>query len=381
MSEERSLEHINRSDLPSAEPGPAAALVWGSTLGSAVKMAQRHLVVQPKPDALTTAQATVLPLLFAAQQDIWNPQVLRPDGLPTSNFARYRLALPGGAVLLDIWAVGEALHRAPAQDRLPEGSLWGLRTNGSDWQLIDFSTGAPERFELSLFDDIFPAFIDMLFSGTRAHSPEQRLRSTRALLQTKRVEQKLEKLIARRGAGEVRRVLADDPDALRRLLVAEGLLDEADDLSLADSAIQDAIQRHLHATQLGFVRAAPPLAHVSAQDVMRHSEAIQHLKGQLVVTFDQQPVDIRSRSGFLHVLCALALQYGREDLIPADLLTRPPDIPPSGVRARELGRPGWYLSAPNDLAVLEEIVRELLANLNLQRRFEASQRGQPYPSE
>lgn len=352
----------------------------GVNLSAATQAIKRYLVMQPKLDALATAHASLYPLLHAAGHDVWNPQILRHDGLPSSKSVRYRLSIHEAPIIIDVWTVGEDLQRSPARDVMPQSPQWGIRTNGSDWQIIDFTSNAPTSLEANLYDEDFPLTIHLLFAPLEQTSLETRLKGVRTLLSAKLVRRKLEALIAKVGVEKVRQEADGGPESLERLLREYSLLDPQEELDLNSTSIQEAIDTNLKATQLGFVRAAPPLMGIALADVKRHSQTVKNLKGQLEVTFDGRPVEIRARSGYYYVLAALAVQYGRADAIPAEFLVRPPDEPPVGQRYRALGKPGWYLLLPSDSTMLEQAVQHLLDNLNLAHRFKALQRGNPFPT-
>lgn len=361
---------------PSATPHGVVPSISATT--QAVK---RYLVLRPDLDALTTARASLLPLLYATGNDIWSPQVLWSEGLPSSKQIRYQLQLTGGqSVTIDIWAVGEALDHAPARNTMPLSEVWGVRSNGRDWQLVDFTSELPKVISFGLFDETFPTLFSRLFSARSEASVKERLRSASMLSGTAQLTDKLEQLIAKLGAEAVRQAAEGDPQRVVELLRQEKLLEEQETPTLSAAEVQDALGYHLNATQLGFVRAAPPLSAITIADVERHCQVVKHLKGQLEANFDGTPVEITSRSGFYYVLAALAVQYGRQDVIPAEDLIAPPDNPPEEKRYRPLGKPGWYLALTGSHAQLEHAVNELLDALNLRHRFEASQRGHPFPS-
>ena len=190
----------------------------------------------------------------------------------------------------------------------------------------------------------------------------------------------LERLVVKVGADIVREH-AEDPEGLKTLLQEHGLASPEVLESLQENEIREAIQTSLKATQLGFVRPAPALVDITLADVEKHSKGVRGLKGHLETLFDDKPVEIRSRSGYLLVLASLALQHGREDAVPSSLLVRPPDHPEEGARCRPLGRPGWFLTLPAGGGELEQTVSSLLDSLNLRHRFHVSQRGQPFPAQ
>jgi hypothetical protein len=352
----------------------------GVNLSAATQAVKRYLVMQPKLDALATAHASLYPLLQASGQDVWNPQLLRHDGLPSSNSVRYRLSVHQAPVTIDVWAVGENLQRSPARDILPQSPHCGIRTNGSDWQIIDFTSGTFTPLEANLYDEDFPLAFHLLFAPLEHATLLQRLNEVRKLLGAKLVRRKLEALIAKLGVERVRQEADGSSESLERLMREHDLLAPQEQVDLNATSLQEVIELNLKATQLGFVRAAPPLVGIALEDVKRHSQTVKNFKGQLEVTFDGRPVEIRSRSGYYYVLAALAVQYGRADAVPVDLLVRPPHEPPACQPHRPLGKPGWYLLLPDDLTLLEQAVQAMLDNLNLAHRFKALQRGQAFPA-
>lgn len=353
-------------------------LAFRSTLSALTQSIKQYLVVQPKPDGLGTAQAALLPILYALGQDIWNLNVLRVDGLPTEARARYHLHLPGGDITLDTWAVGTSLERFPARDTLPEGGTWGIRTNGSDWHLVDF-TGKAKVHDFSLFDEAFPLILDKLFRDSEA-TVDERLQAALRFTQKTEIAEKLEQLITLQGADSVRERSGGTPDGIIKLLKEEGMLDANSDVELTESDLQDIFDYNLKATEMGVMREAGMMEDITLEEIQRHCQVVKNLKGNLKATFDNKQLDVSSRSGLYYVLAALAVHHGRPDAIPAQDLTRPPDPAPSGGRSRPLGKPGWYLSLENS-ANFTEGVRQLLNALNLANRLQATNRGAPYPPE
>lgn len=361
------------SVLDSTEPLRAPPL-----LGVAERVA-RHLVVQPAPDALGVAQAALLPLLWASGQPAFDLRVLRAEGLPSSQHLRYRLHVAGDRVPIDVWAVSEPLDGPRARATELGGAPWGLRLNGMQWALVE-AGAEDEPADFSLFDDAFPTLLHTLVGRGEAGS-RARLAAARELLRARRVAARLERLIGELGLDVVRAAAGgpEEAEAVAELLVRHGLLAEEDLAGLPPEAFRAALAQHLRATEMGLVRAAPPLAHVTLEDVRRHAAKVDTLRGGLTVRFDGEEVTVYSRSGYYFVLAALALQFGREDAIPARDLVRPPEAPPEGRRSRPLGRAGWHLLLDGDLASMEAAVAGLLERLRLDERFGAEQHGQPYP--
>lgn len=353
-------------------------LAFRSTLSALTQSIKQYLVVQPKPDGLGTAQAALLPTLYALGQDIWNLNVLRIAGLPTEERARYHLRLPGGEVTLDTWAVGTSLERFPARDTLPEGGTWGIRTNGSDWHLVDFSSKTKVH-DFSLFDEAFPLILDKLFRSGDA-TVDTRLTDALRFTHKTEIAQKLEQLITLQGAQSVRERSGGTPEGVIQLLKDEGMLAENSDVELTEGDLQDIFDYNLKATEMGRVRDAGIMQDITLEEIQRHCQVVKNLKGNLKATFDNKQLDVSSRSGLYYVLAALAVHHGRPDAIPAQDLTRPPDPAPSGGRSRPLGKPGWYLSLENS-ANFTDGVRQLLNALNLSYRLRATNRGAPYPPE
>ena len=124
---------------------------------------------------------------------------------------------------------------------------------------------------------------------------------------------------------------------------------------------------------------AGPLERITLEEIRGYAGAVRNMRGKLQVWFEGEPVDITSRSAFYYVLAELALRHGREDAIPGDDLVVPPDEAPAHRRARPLARPGWQLLVDHEPDVVEERTLELIEALGLQRQFNATQRGQPYP--
>jgi hypothetical protein len=353
-------------------------LAFRSTLSALTQALKRYLVVQPKPDALGTAQAALLPSLYALGQDIWNLQVLRADGLPSEERIRYHLRLGEGEVTLDVWAVGTALDRFPARDTLPEGTHWGVRTNGSDWQLIDFTNSAAIN-NFSLFDEAFPLILDKLFRDNGSDLSTRLHEAVRFAYKTE-IASKLEQLITLQGADTVRDRSGGTPEGVLDLLKEEGLIDTVSDVDLGPADLQDLLDYNLKATQMGVVRDAGMMQDIALAEIQRHCQVVKNLKGNLKATFDDTQLDVSSRSGLYYVLAALAVQHGRPDAIPATDLTRPPDVAPTGGRSRPLGKPGWYLSLENSTNFTSG-VQQLISALNLGHRLKATNRGAPYPPE
>ncbi len=199
---------------------------------------------------------------------------------------------------------------------LPADSGFELRTNGPDWEL---SSHSEEPYPFSLYDDVFPSVLACLFQPGGPDA-ERRAALARALART-----------ARNG----------EPGAPPR-------------------------------------GAGPSM--ISARDLALNAGMVANLRGRLRAEFDGAPLPVTSRTALYYVLAATAVQYGREDAVPAEDLVVPPARVGAGLRARPLGRPGWYLLLTREGESLEEATAALLESLGLRRRLQATHRGRAYPS-
>jgi hypothetical protein len=293
---------------------------------------------------------------------------------------RYKLNFNDAFIIFDIWEVGKSLDRSPARDMFPDSPVWGIRSNGSEWQLFDFTKGDPYFISLSLFEENAPKVFNALLTTRKNYDLATRLTRAQSLLSAQVMSEKLVALIKEIGLDEVREQIDGDPHKLVSLMEDKGLISPEENVLLDNNEVRKILDYQLNATELGLVRSAPQMGHITLEDVQRHSQSVRNLKGHLKAQFDGQTVEIYSRSAFYYVLAALAIQYGREDLIPVAHLIRPPEQPPSSGRSRPLGKPGWFLSFEQDADTIEMAVSALIHGLNLGNRFTGSQRGQSFPS-
>ena len=125
---------------------------------------------------------------------------------------------------------------------------------------------------------------------------------------------------------------------------------------------------------------ASPLRSITHETVRRLAQPVRNLRGSLQATFDGELLEeIASRTALYYLLCALAVEHDREEIIPAEDLYLPPDEPPAGSRSRPLPRPGWYLLLDQPSEQLEARTRQLLEALSLERLFTAIHSGRSYP--
>ena len=351
-----------------------AGLPASPSLSSVIARIRRSLVVQPRPDALETARAAVLPLLYAGGVDIFDLRVLRSEGGWDSERVAYSLELAGAAVPIEVRGVGESLPVPEGRTDVP----WQLLCSGPDWILVDHRGDTPATDHISLYDPLFSTILLTLLSARSPLDLGTRLTEAQSLLRTQRYTGLIAKLIARVGAGEARRRIDVSGAGLEETLRKEGLL-EADEPFQIDEPIREALRMELNATQFGFVRPAGPLADITLDDVHRHARQVANLKGQLRAQVDGEDVPIRSRSALYFVLANLALQFGREDALPEDDLVLPPELPPENRRSRALGRAGWHLLLDHTEEALNDRTKQLLQTLRLSDRFRASNRNRPYP--
>ncbi len=355
--------------LTSSHAGSGSA-----NLSAAVARVKERLVVQPRPDALGVAQVALLPLLDACGVDVFDLGMLR--GTTDGDRMLYRVQSADAWAVAAVHAVGVPLTRGIGRGEGVDGAFT-VRTNGGDWQLL---VRGEEAYGFSLYDDIFPSVLARLF---QVGGPDvgRRVELARTLLQQEWLADKLARLSREIGLEEVRRVLGSAevrPEKVLELLRAHHLLREH--RAVDERAVHRAVGLTLHATELGVVREADALATVGLDDLLVHAEAVSNLRGRLRVAFDGVALPITSRSALYYVLAAVAVQYGREDAVPAEDLIAPPARVPAGVRARPLGRPGWSLLLKRDSAGLAEVTGALLDYLGLRHRLRALHRGDPYPA-
>ncbi len=344
----------------------------GSLVATVARVKQR-LVVQPRPDALGVSQVALLPLLRACGVDVFDLGTLR--GTTDGERMLYRIQLDGEWAVVTVHAVGVPLTRGVGQDGSVDGAF-SLRTNGGDWQLL---TRGEEPYGFSLYDDVFPSVLARLF---QIGGPDvaRRLELTLSLLQQEWLADKLARLSRDVGVEELRRLLGGaevQPDRVLDLLKEHRLI--RDRQHIDERAVRRAVAVTLKATELGLVREADTLATITLDDLLLHAEGVANLRGRLQATFDGVALPVTSRTALYFVLAAVAVQYGRDDAIPAEDLVAPPERVPAGVRARPLGRPGWYLLLTRGSASLAEATAALLDELGLRHRLQATQRGTPYP--
>ncbi|MEJ2288727.1 MAG: hypothetical protein P8Y02_08800 [Deinococcales bacterium] len=344
----------------------------GSIVATLAKVKQR-LVVQPRPDALGVSQVALLPLLRACGVDVFDLGTLR--GTTDGERMLYRIQLDGEWAVVTVHAVGFPLARGVGQDGTVDGAF-SLRTNGGDWQLL---TRGEDPYGFSLYDDVFPSVLARLFQ-VGGPDAARRLELARSLLQQEWLADKLARLSRDVGVEELRRLLGGgnvEPERVLELLRERRLI--RDRQNIDERAVRRAVALTLKATELGLVREADTLATITLDDLLLHAEGVANLRGRLQATFDGVALPVTSRTALYLVLAGVAAQYGREDAIPAEDLVAPPARVPAGVRARPLGRPGWYLLLTRDSGSLAEATGALLDELGLRHRLRATQKGQPYP--
>ncbi len=342
-----------------------------------VQSIKNYLVVQPKPDAAAVAKASLLPLLYSLNQDIWDPSCLRQ--VETHNkYLRYHLELDGSKISIDVWGVGQDLKRPPVLSTFPEGGPWGVRTNGSDWQLIIFSDTFSDEdvFSFSLYGDAYREVMFQLFNP-RKGSLEQRAMLGKSLLLEDLLRKKLYRLANTFGIEAVKEKRL--PEILQMLNEA-GLLSDKEQKIFKTEQMQEALENYVEAINQGYIRIMKPLSDITLKDVQHHCKVVQNLKGGLKTYFEDTLLEVSARSGFYYVLAAIAVQFGRSDAIFPEDLVRPPEDPPEKERSHPLGRPGWYLAISNSDEI-ENSVNNLLDKLNLRHRFKATYNNMPFPNE
>lgn len=347
----------------------------GDSLMATVARVKERLVVQPRPDALGVAQVALLPLLRACGMDVFDLATLR--GTRDGERLLYRVQLDGEWAVAEVHAVGVPLTRGLGQGDGVDGAF-SIRTNGGDWQLL---ARREEAYSFSLYDDVFPSVVARLFQ-TGGPDAARRLELARVVLQQEWLADKLARLAQDVGLDALRRTVGGeevDVAAATALLREHRLL--SDRRLVDERALRRAVALTLHATELGLVRQADAFAEISLDDLLLHAEEVANLKGRLRARFDGVLLPVTSRSALYFVLAATAVQFGREDAIPAEDLVVPPARVPPGLRARPLGRPGWYLRLTRDSQGLADATGALLDQLGLRHRLDASQRGHPYPDD
>lgn len=348
-------------ETPVPEPGMELERL---RVAAALQFAKRTLVTRPPARAVELAQGAVFPLLYALGIDVFDLRVLRLQGEVTSERVGYLLDNETERIRLEIFAADTPL---PALEASEAGVQLVLLTNGRRWRGQE--ADASRTLEFDLFDESFAEGLQALLSDTsheRFDRADERLRDGR-------IEDGLERLVARRGSERVRSDAAD-PSALEKSLREEGLLRPGERLGVGAPALRERLQ------EISGRRGAAPFQRIGREEVDRLASQVQHLRGKLEVRFDGEPVEVTSRAAFYFVLAALALRHGREDAIPADDLVRPPEQPPASRRARSLGRAGWFLLLDDQPSAIEKRTSDLLDALQLRSAFTASQRGTPYPT-
>ena len=374
---------------PSLENGPDESLKEDlqtlNTMGDSlpevklsvmVQNIKDYLIVQPRPDATAVAKASLFPLLYSLEQDVWSPSCLRQVEAH-DKYLRYHLDLNGDKVSIDVWGVGQDLKRPPVRKILPEGGPWGVRTNGSDWQLIIFNDSALEEdvFDFSLYGDVFREVIFQLFSP-RQDSLERRVMLGKSLLLEDILRKQLYRLVNTFG---MEKITSKNLEGILQMFQEAGLLNDKEQEIFRTESMQKALENYIEAINQGYIRIMKPLSDITVEDVKYHCKVIQNLKGGLKAYFDDTLLEVSSRSGFYYILSAIAVQFGRSDVIPPEDLIRPPEELPEEERSRPLGRQGWYLAFNNPDGV-EDYIVNLLNKLNLNHRFKATYNNIPFPN-
>ncbi len=335
-----------------------------------------YLMVEPTLDAAAVAQASVLPLLYSFKQEIWNPKYLRQIETH-SKYLRYNLVLSKGKVNIDVWGVGQDFKDSLASSTFPEGGSWGVRTNGSDWQLIDFNQGSPKEnsFSFSLYSSVFHEVMSQLFN-TQNDSLERRFMLAKSLLLEDMLLKKLYQLTNTSG---VKAVQQGNIQEILRTLYSSGFINAKERLMLKTEGMQEVLDHYIEDIRQGYVPMIKPLSDITPQDIERHCKVVGNLKGGLKVYFDDTLLEISSRSAYYYLLAAIAVQFGYSDAIPAEDLVRPPEQVAKGNRKYFLGRPGWYLAIKNRDKI-ESSISSLLEKLHIENRFKATYNMAPFPS-
>ena len=345
-------------------------------LGVLAQKIENYLMAQPKPDAPAVAKASVLPLLYSFKQEIWNPRYLRQIAA-RDKYLRYGLVLSEGEVSIDIWAIEQDFKDEPASNVFPEGGPWGVRTNGSDWQLIDFSQDSPDKniFDFSLYSGVFHEIMFQLFNPQK-DSLEQRFMLGKSLLLEDMLVKKLYMLVNASGPKALEQ---NDFQEILQTLYSSGFITVKERSMLKNANMQEALDNYIENIKKGYVPIIKPLSDITLEDVERHCKAVGNLKGGLEVYFNDNLLAVSSRSGYYYLLAAIAVQFGLSNTIPAEDLVRPPEQPAEGVKKHFLGRPGWYLVIKNRNSI-EDSIASLLKKLRLQDRFKATYNAAPFPS-
>lgn len=347
----------------------------GDSLVATVARVKERLVVQPRPDALGVAQVALLPLLRACGLDVFDLGTLRAthDG----ELLLYRVQLDGEWAVVAVHGVGVPLTRGLGPGDGVDGAF-SVRTNGGDWQLL---ARGDDGYGFSLYDELFPSVVARLFQ-IGGPDAARRVELARGLLQQQWLADKLARLSHDVGLDGLRPLVRGDDidvDGITALLREHRLLGSR--RAVDERALRRAVAVTLNATELGLVRHADALAAISLDDLLLHAEGVANLKGRLRASFDGVPLPVTSRSALYFVLAAVAVQFGREDAVPPEDLVVAPARVPAGVRARALGRPGWYLRLTRDSEALAQATEALLEALGIRHRLRATQRGRPYPGE
>ncbi len=342
-----------------------------------VQRIKNYLIVQPKLDAAAVAKASVLPLLYSFKQDIWNPKCLKLVEIH-NKYLRYNLMLPEGKVSIDVWGVGQDFKDGLAGSTFPEGGPWGVRTNGSDWQLIDFSNNSPNEdiFRFSLYGSVFHEVMFQLFN-TQKDLIERRFILGKSLLLE---DMLLKKLYLLTNTSGVKALQQNNLQEILRTLYSSGFLNSKERLMLKAENMQEVLDNYIEGIRQGYVPIIKPLSDITLEDVKHHCQSVENLKGGLNVYFDDELLEVSSRSGYYYLLAAIAVQFGCSDSIPVEDLVRPPEQPASKTTKRFLGRPGWYLVL-NNRDQMENSIINLLSRLNLEDRFKATYNMAPFPND
>ncbi len=342
-----------------------------------VQKIKHYLMDQPRLDAPAVAKASVLPLLYSFKQDVWNPRYLRQIAT-YDRYLRYGLVLPEGKVSIDVWAVEQDFKGDLASNTFPEGGAWGMRTNGSDWQLVDFSQGSPNKniFGFSLYSSVFHEIMFQLFSP-RKDSLEQRFMLGKSLLLEDMLLKKLYTLVNTSGTKALEQ---NDLSGILRTLYSSGFINVKEQAMLKSANMQEVLDNYIENIKQGYVPIIKPLSDITPEDVEYHCRVVGNLKGGLQVYFDDTLLAVSSRSGYYYLLSAIAVQFGLSNTIPSEDLVRPPEQPAEGVKKYFLGRPGWYLVIKNRNSI-ESSIASTLKKLKLKDRFKATYNMAPFPSD
>ncbi|MEX2534238.1 MAG: hypothetical protein WD273_01445 [Trueperaceae bacterium] len=141
-------------------PVPEAHLQFAKPrVAAAMQRARRALVARPSATAPDLAQGSLFPLLHAFGVDIYDLEVLRSEGEPTSRSVVYRLHLETRSVRIELLACGEPL---PKERRNVQQGQLELTSNGRKWCAF---AADDETVKLDLFDEEFPLALRELLHG------------------------------------------------------------------------------------------------------------------------------------------------------------------------------------------------------------------------